>query len=66
MAKRHRLSHTADRLEKLKYEVAKELNLEKDIEVKGFGEMPTREVGRIGGNMVKKMIEAYEGKEEKN
>ncbi|KLU66494.1 MULTISPECIES: alpha/beta-type small acid-soluble spore protein [Desulfosporosinus] len=43
-------------LDKLKWEVAEELQLDDDIEDKGFANMTTREVGQIGGNMVKKMI----------
>ena len=43
-------------LDKLKWEVAEELQLDDDIQEKGFGNMTTREVGQIGGNMVKKMI----------
>lgn len=43
-------------MERLKYEVADELGLADDIAERGWGEMTTREVGLIGGNMVKKMI----------
>ena len=43
-------------LNKLKWEVAEELQLDDDIQEKGFANMTTREVGQIGGNMVKKMI----------
>lgn len=43
-------------LDKLKWEVAEELDLNDDIEERGFENMTTREVGKIGGNMVKKMI----------
>ncbi len=43
-------------LDKLKWEVAEELQLDDDIQEKGFANMTTREVGQIGGNMVKKMI----------
>lgn len=48
-------------LEKMKYEVANELNVDMS-KVQGgyFGYMTTRETGAIGGNMVKKMIEAAE------
>ncbi|HHZ19020.1 MAG TPA: alpha/beta-type small acid-soluble spore protein [Firmicutes bacterium] len=48
-------------LEKMKYEVANELNVDLS-KVQGgyFGYMTTRETGAIGGNMVKKMIEAAE------
>lgn len=43
-------------LDRLKYEVADELGLRDDIEDRGWGEMTTREVGKLGGNMVRKMI----------
>lgn len=43
-------------LDELKWEVAEELDLDDDIQEKGFANMTTREVGQIGGNMVKKMI----------
>ncbi|HEY8909488.1 MAG TPA: alpha/beta-type small acid-soluble spore protein [Desulfosporosinus sp.] len=43
-------------LDELKWEVAEELKLDDDIQEKGFANMTTREVGQIGGNMVKKMI----------
>ncbi|MGE5605780.1 MAG: small, acid-soluble spore protein, alpha/beta type [Bacteroidota bacterium] len=47
-------------LDKLKWEVAQELNLNDDIEERGYANMTTREVGQIGGNMVKKMVEYAE------
>ncbi len=40
----------------MKYEVAEELGLRDDIEQRGWGEMTTRQVGTIGGHMVRKMI----------
>ena len=43
-------------LDQLKWEVAEELHLDDDIKDKGFENMTTREVGQIGGNMVKKLI----------
>ncbi|MDD2235005.1 MAG: alpha/beta-type small acid-soluble spore protein [Desulfitobacteriaceae bacterium] len=43
-------------MEKLKWEVAEELELDDDIKQKGYANMTTREVGKIGGNMVKKMV----------
>ncbi|WP_019850958.1 alpha/beta-type small acid-soluble spore protein [Desulfitobacterium sp. PCE1] len=43
-------------LDQLKWEVAEELHLDDDIQERGFGNMTTREVGQIGGNMVKKMV----------
>lgn len=47
-------------LDQLKWEVAEELHLDDDIKEKGFENMTTREVGQIGGNMVKKMVEYAE------
>lgn len=44
------------RLDQLKWEVAEELHLDDDIQERGFENMTTREVGQIGGNMVKKMV----------
>lgn len=45
-----------DELDDLKDEVAEELDLDDDIEERGWENMTTREVGKIGGNMVKKMV----------
>ncbi len=47
-------------LERLKYEVAEELQLDDDINERGWENMTTREVGKIGGNMVKRMISMAE------
>lgn len=49
-----------DELESLKEEVSRELHLDDDIERRGYENMTTREVGKIGGNMVKKMIKYAE------
>ena len=43
-------------LDQLKWDVAEELELDDDIQEKGFANMTTSEVGQIGGNMVKRMI----------
>jgi hypothetical protein len=43
-------------MDRLKMETAKELGLDDDIGERGWGDMTTREVGTIGGHMVKKMI----------
>jgi len=43
-------------MDRLKMETARELGLDDDIEQRGWENMTTREVGLIGGNMVKKMI----------
>lgn len=49
-------------LDRLKYEVADELGLRDDIQERGWGEMTTREVGTIGGHMVRKMVRFAEGR----
>jgi hypothetical protein len=51
---------SGQQMEKLKWEVAEELELDDDIKEKGYANMTTREVGKIGGNMVKKMVEYAE------
>ncbi|MFV9510239.1 small, acid-soluble spore protein, alpha/beta type [Tepidibacillus sp. LV47] len=43
-------------MDQLKYEVAQDLGLDDDIQNRGWENMTTREVGKIGGNMVKRMI----------
>lgn len=43
-------------MERLKMETAKELGLDDDIQNQGWENMTTRDVGKIGGNMVRKMI----------
>ncbi len=44
-----------DKLENLKWEVADELELDDDL-VQGGDELTVREAGKIGGNMVKKLV----------
>ena len=58
--KKHVVPKADDELDKLKYEVAEELHLDDDIQNRGWENMTTREVGKIGGNMVKKMVEFAE------
>ncbi|WP_339061555.1 alpha/beta-type small acid-soluble spore protein [Tepidibacillus marianensis] len=41
-------------MDHLKYEVTQYLGLDDDIQNRGWENMTTREVGKIGGNMVKK------------
>ena len=43
-------------MQQLKYEVADDLGLSDDIERRGFARMTTREVGKIGGHMVKRLV----------
>lgn len=45
--------------EKLKWETAKELGLDDDLAA-GGDELTVKEAGKIGGNMVKKLIEKGE------
>jgi len=47
-------------LDKMKFEVAEDLGLINKIYNQGWENMTTQEVGRIGGNMVKKMIKEVE------
>lgn len=49
-----------DALDGLKYEIANELGLIDKINKQGWGDMTTREVGKLGGTMVKKMIKMAE------
>jgi len=61
MSKRKKLYPKAeDELDSLKQEVAEELHLDDDVQRRGWENMTTREVGKIGGNMVKKMIKFAE------
>ncbi len=62
MAHDHRplLPSSRPALDRLKYEVAEDLGLGDDIEERGWGNMTTREVGKIGGNMVKRLIRKAE------
>jgi hypothetical protein len=43
-------------MERLKQETAQELGLDDDIQNRGWENMTTGEVGKIGGNMVRKMV----------
>lgn len=52
----HVVPEAGNQLDKLKMEVAEELHLDDDIRDRGWENMTTREVGKIGGNMVRKMV----------
>lgn len=54
--RKHVVHEAGDELDSLKQEVAEELNLDDDVQDRGWANMTTREVGKIGGNMVKKMV----------
>ena len=62
MADDHRtlLPQSEPALDHLKYEMAEDLGLDDDIKERGWGNMTTREVGKIGGNMVKRLIRKAE------
>ncbi|MCL4516643.1 MAG: alpha/beta-type small acid-soluble spore protein [Firmicutes bacterium] len=47
-------------LDRFKYEVADELGLLDKIKREGWENMTTREVGKVGGHMVRKMIQMAE------
>lgn len=47
-------------LDRFKWEIAEELGLAEKVRQVGWENMTTREVGHIGGQMVRKMIEAAE------
>jgi len=47
-----------DALDKFKYEIANEVGV--NLKHGYNGDITSRDAGRIGGNMVKKMIMAYE------
>jgi hypothetical protein len=46
----------SEELDALKYEVAEDLDLDDNIAEEGWENMTTRQVGKIGGQMVKKML----------
>jgi len=61
VAKRKRAENKKKtQLDKLKWEVADQLGLDDDLS-QGGDELTVREAGKIGGNMVKKLVE--KGKE---
>lgn len=59
-ARRPLLPQAERALDRLKYEVAEDLGLDDDIRERGWENMTTREVGHIGGQMVKRLIRAGE------
>lgn len=49
-----------EEMDVLKQEVARELHLDDDIARRGWENMTTREVGKIGGQMVKRLLRRAE------
>ncbi|RJQ06148.1 MAG: alpha/beta-type small acid-soluble spore protein [Bacillota bacterium] len=58
--RRHVRPEAEPALDRFKYEVAEDLGLRDDIQNRGWENMTTREAGKIGGNMVRRMIERAE------
>lgn len=51
-------SNNTEKLQQLKQETASEVG----VTLKQYnGDLPTRQAGRIGGNMVRKMVASYTG-----
>jgi hypothetical protein len=59
VAEQKRETPSASGKEKLKWETARELGLDDDL-AEGGDELSVREAGKIGGNMVRKMVEKGE------
>lgn len=47
-------------LDKMKYEIANELGTADAVRQNGWSTMTSADCGRVGGHMVRKMIESYE------
>lgn len=47
-------------LDKMKYEIAGELGIADAVRQNGWSTMTSADCGRVGGQMVRKMIEQYE------
>ncbi|MTI96746.1 MAG: alpha/beta-type small acid-soluble spore protein [Firmicutes bacterium] len=47
-------------LDRFKYEVASELGILNQVQTQGWDNMTTREVGKVGGQMVKRMLQEAE------
>ncbi|HAK73515.1 MAG TPA: acid-soluble spore protein [Sporomusaceae bacterium] len=47
-------------LDRMKFEVASELGIAEHVRSNGWATMTSADCGRVGGQMVRKMIEQYE------
>jgi len=47
-------------LDRMKFEVASELGIADKVRSQGWNTMTSADCGRVGGHMVRKMIEQYE------
>lgn len=55
------VSPTAENaLDRMKMEVASELGIAESVKSQGWATMTSADCGRVGGHMVRKMIEQYE------
>jgi hypothetical protein len=50
----------ASALDSMKYEIANELGIAEKVRSQGWATMTSADCGRVGGQMVRKMIEQYE------
>lgn len=50
----------ANALDRMKFEVASELGIADRVRSSGWSTMTSADCGRVGGQMVRKMIEQYE------
>lgn len=49
-------------LDQMKFEIATELGIAERVRSQGWSAMTSADCGRVGGHMVRKMIEQYESK----
>ncbi len=49
-------------LSQMKFEIASELGIAERVRSQGWSTMTSADCGRVGGHMVRKMIEQYESK----
>jgi len=55
------IPHAKNQLNKMKYEIANELNLPSNVTQSGYwGDLTCKQCGSVGGEMVKRMIAAAE------
>ncbi|MDR3588379.1 MAG: alpha/beta-type small acid-soluble spore protein [Negativicutes bacterium] len=47
-------------LDQMKFEIASELGIANQVRSQGWNTMTSADCGRVGGHMVRKMIEQYE------
>jgi len=60
--RRHVVPEAAPVLDRFKEEVAEDLGLADKVRTVGWGDMTSRECGRVGGQMVRRMLKFAERK----